>query len=82
VRKARSNNAVSGLLFGAAVGVIAGLLLAPKPGKDSRRVVSARAGELRQKAVDYVSTVHQKMRGNNGEEAPEGATDQQAGTPG
>jgi gas vesicle protein len=79
---AKSNSVVSGVLFGVAVGVIAGLLLAPRPGKDSRPAVSVQAGELRQKAVEYVSTVRQKMRGKNGEGSLEVTVDQQAGTPG
>ena len=79
---AKSNSVVSGVLFGVAVGVIAGLLLAPKPGKDSRRVVSVQASELRQKAVEYVTTMRHKMQGKSGEEAPEGTVDQQVGTPG
>ena len=48
------NKFVTGLIAGAAVGAAAGLLFAPKPGKETRQVVSARAGDLRQKAGSYV----------------------------
>ena len=56
------NKFVTGLIAGAAVGAAAGLLLAPKPGKETRHVVSARAGDLRQKAGSYVGTMRQRMR--------------------
>ena len=79
---AKSNKLVTGLLVGAAVGAIAGLLWAPKLGKDSRRIVVVRAGELRQQANEYVSTMRRIMRGEEDEEAAEGITERQAGTPG
>ncbi len=40
---------ITGLIAGTAVGVTAGLLFAPKPGKESRQIVATRAGELRRK---------------------------------
>ena len=61
---------VTGLIAGAAVGAAAGLLFAPKPGKETRQVVSARTGDLRQKAGSYVSTMRQRMRkGESGQTA-------------
>ena len=39
----KRNHLVTGLIAGAAVGAVAGLLLAPKPGKVTRRFVAARA---------------------------------------
>ena len=45
-----TNKLVTGLIAGAALGAVAGLLFAPKPGKESRQIVAARADELRQKA--------------------------------
>ena len=56
------NKFVTGLLTGAAVGAAAGLLFAPRPGKETREVVSARAGDLRQKAGSYMVTMRQRMR--------------------
>ena len=56
------NRLVTGLIAGALLGTIAGLLLAPKPGKESRLIVSTRAVEFRQKAGDYVDTLRQKIR--------------------
>ncbi len=40
---------VTGLIAGTAVGVTAGLLFAPKPGKETRHIVATHAGEMRQK---------------------------------
>jgi len=40
---------ITGLIAGTAVGVTAGLLFAPKPGKESRHIVATRAVELRRK---------------------------------
>ncbi len=40
---------VTGLIAGTAVGVTAGLLFAPKPGKETRHIVATQAGELRRK---------------------------------
>ena len=77
-----SNNPVAGLLVGAAVGAIAGLLWAPKLGKGSRRVVAVQAGGPRRKAVGYVSTMRRMMRKKESGEAVEGTTERQVGTPG
>ena len=45
-----TNKLVTGLIAGAALGAVAGLLFAPKPGNQSRQIVAARADELRNKA--------------------------------
>jgi len=42
----KSNKLFVGLIAGAAVGVAAGLLFAPKPGKESRSLVANRTGTL------------------------------------
>ncbi len=39
----------TGLIAGTAVGVTAGLLFAPKPGKETRHQVATQAGALRRK---------------------------------
>ena len=56
------NKMVTGLIAGALLGTIAGLLFAPKLGKESREIVTTRAVEFRQKAGDYVDTLRQKIR--------------------
>jgi len=45
-----TNKLVTGLIAGAALGAVAGLLFAPKPGKESRQIVAIRADDLRNKA--------------------------------
>ena len=42
---------VTGLLAGSIVGAVAGVLLAPKPGKVMRRLLRLKAYELKQKTV-------------------------------
>jgi len=48
---------VTGLFAGAAMGAVAGLLFAPKPGKETRHIVAARASELRDKADGYIDAM-------------------------
>ena len=66
---ARTNKLVTGLIAGAALGAVAGLLFAPKPGKESRHIVAARADELRNKAdgfrgkaVGYVDAMRSRRK--------------------
>ena len=56
------NKLFTGLIAGAVVGTIAGLLLAPKPGREARDLVASRAGEMRQKAGDYMVTLRQRIK--------------------
>ena len=65
----KTNKLVTGLIAGAALGAVAGLLFAPKPGKESRQMVAARADELRNKAdglrgkaVSYVDTMRSRRK--------------------
>ncbi len=64
-----TNKLVTGLIAGAALGAVAGLLFAPKPGKESRQIMAARADELRDKAdglrgkaVDYVDAMRSRRK--------------------
>ena len=59
---ANRNKLLTGLIAGVAVGAIAGLFLAPKPGKETRKIVATQAGTLRNKANDYVGVMRQRMR--------------------
>ncbi len=79
---AKGNKLIAGLVVGAAVGAIAGLLLAPKPGKETRKVVVTRSGALRQKTGEYVGTLRRRMRGRRGAKAVEESSDQHAGISG
>ncbi len=58
----KSNKLITGLVAGALVGAAAGLLFAPKPGKESRTIVGTKAGEIRNKTGEYIGTVKEKIR--------------------
>ena len=51
------NKLVTGLIAGAAVGVVVGLLFAPKPGKESRQIVASRAGKIRHKTGGFANVM-------------------------
>ena len=55
---------VTGMIFGAALGAALGLLLAPKPGSETRQIVRERAGEYldvaRERAGEYAGPVRER----------------------
>ena len=53
----KTNKLVAGLISGVAVGAVAGLLFAPKPGKDSRKIVASRTDELKTMADELRNKV-------------------------
>ena len=53
----KTNKLVTGLIAGVAVGAVAGLLFAPKPGKDSRKIVASRTDELKTMADELRNKV-------------------------
>ncbi|HIM79567.1 MAG TPA: YtxH domain-containing protein [Dehalococcoidia bacterium] len=56
-----SNVLMTALVAATAVGAAAGLLLAPKPGKVTRRFVAMRAHKVRNRTEGYVGSL-KKMR--------------------
>ena len=54
---AYKNKLVTAVVAGAAAGAVAGLMFAPKTGKETRHIVSNRAGEARHKTGHYVDTL-------------------------
>ena len=58
-----TNKLVTGLIAGAALGAVAGLLFAPKPGKESRKIVSSRADEFRTMADELRTKVDGYVEG-------------------
>ena len=72
-----SNLFMSGLIAGAAVGTVAGLMMAPKPGKVTRRFVAMRA---RQKSRRYLAALREKI-GREGAEEAEEPSDNHVGVP-
>ena len=64
------NQFFAGLIVGAAVGAVAGLLLTPSTGKETRQIVAARAGEVREKAGQFATSARERIRrGQTGEES-------------
>ncbi len=57
-----ANKFLIGLLTGAAVGAAAGILMAPKVGKETRQIVGERATQAKQKAGDYVGALRQRIK--------------------
>ncbi|MDP6550433.1 MAG: YtxH domain-containing protein [Dehalococcoidia bacterium] len=64
----RSNKLTTGLIAGAVVGAVAGLLLAPKPGKETRHMFASRAG-------DYAGTLRHRIGKRNGRSLAEVSAD-------
>ena len=60
----KGNKIFAGLIAGAALGTVAGLLIAPKQGRESRQIVTTRAGELRHKAGDYMDVMRSWKKSN------------------
>ena len=60
----KTNKLVTGLIAGVAVGVVAGILFAPKPGKASRQIVSTRAEDVRHKASGYIDAMRSRKKSN------------------
>ena len=69
---------VTGMLFGAVVGAAIGLLIAPKPGSETRQLVRERAtkyvGPVRERAGKFVGTARERvgnMRRRNNQDSVE-----------
>ena len=60
--KMRQKSFTTGLMAGAAIGTVAALLFAPKPGKVTRRFVAHRSRNLQGKASGFASYLRVKMR--------------------
>ena len=56
------NKLVTAVVVGAAAGAVAGLMFAPKNGKETRQIVSNRAEEARHKTEHYVGSLRQRFR--------------------
>ena len=66
----RQKSFTTGLMAGAAIGTVAALLFAPKPGKVTRRFVANRSGKIRSKVGGYTSHLREKLQR---EESPRGS---------
>lgn len=56
------NKLVTAVVGGAAAGAVAGLMFAPKTGKETRHVVSTRAGEARHKTEHYIGSLRRRVK--------------------
>ena len=52
----------TGLLLGAAIGTLAGLLLAPKPGEETRAQMLERTAGLRERAEELAAEARERVR--------------------
>lgn len=52
----------TGLLLGAAIGALAGLLLAPKPGEETRAEMLERTAGLRERAEELAAETRERVR--------------------
>ena len=57
-----ANKFAIGILAGSLVGAVAGLMMAPKTGTESRQIVVSRAGRVRSKAGVTFTTLRQRVR--------------------
>jgi len=64
---ATSNKFLTGIIAGAVIGAVAALLLAPKSGKETRKLINEQAGQLEEKAKASFGKIFGK--GHGGEEA-------------
>jgi gas vesicle protein len=62
MRKITGTNFAIGLIAGALVGAVAGVLAAPKMGIESRQIVGSRAGQVKVQAGDLVTSFRQRVR--------------------
>ncbi len=55
---------LAGLVAGVVAGGVAAMLLAPKPGEETRRVVGGRTGAAARRAGHYIGAVRSRIRKN------------------
>ena len=68
---AGQNGFITGLLAGALAGAVAGLVLAPKPGKETRGLLRTRTTEIRSKAGYYAGNLRERFKKDPEEAAEE-----------
>ncbi len=83
--KTGPNKFAAGLLLGAVAGAVAGLLLAPQTGSETRRMVRERSGEYmgaaRQRGGSYLGSARDRVRNwrRPRRQEPESAVQPEAG---
>ena len=74
------NQIVTGIIVGALVGTVLGLLVAPKTGKETRQIVATKGSAIKSKAGDYFTVIRNKMKKNVEMESLNGASHQEEAT--
>ena len=62
---------LSGLVAGALIGVVAGILLAPHRGEVTRRKIVRQAGDKRDEVIEAVEDLVERRPPSNGDQAEE-----------
>lgn len=68
------NQIVTGIIAGALVGTVLGLLVAPKTGKEARQIVALRGSAIKSKAGDYFTVIRNRMKKGDEAESLNGAS--------
>ena len=55
--ESKSDALIGGMIIGAAIGAVAGILAAPRPGRDTRRILKKSADALPELAEDLATSV-------------------------
>ena len=58
----RGNKLITGLVAGAIIGAVAGLILAPKSGKEAREIVGGQVVQWRNRAGEAVGSLRERLR--------------------
>ncbi len=53
---------MTGLVAGALVGAVAGMLLAPKSGKENRKMVGEKAGKIRNRTGEAIGSLKSRIK--------------------
>ena len=61
IRRSRTKNLILGAGIGSVVGVAAGILFAPKSGKETRQIIADRTGETAKTIKDKVTAAKEKV---------------------
>ena len=77
----RTSILVTGLIAGLVVGAVAGLLFAPRTGKEARRLLATQTGTLRQRAGEYAGTLRERVWGEGSGQDGEESSDDHAELP-
>ena len=65
---------LAGIVAGALVGTVLGLLVAPKTGRETRQIVGMRTSDIKSKANHYFTVIRSKMKSGEEVESLNGAS--------